>query len=543
MDILARVCEKAKFPTSVASFEKLRQRGMHYVDKTEMIWQLANTSEVAFLSRPRRFGKSMIIHTMKSYFEGKRELFEGLKLMPLEEAKGEAAWVKHPVLHFDFSKLGSTVKSIQGVIRQEVKKHARRNGITIENTEPTEALNELLDSMEENDLPPVAVLIDEYDNPILEALAKGDPDRLDEVREYLRGFYKTLKANDERLRFLMVTGISQVRQMGLFSGFNHIRDISFSPEFNSICGFTEAEIRQTLWEPVQKLGEVRGLTAEQQMEELKYRYDGYRFSAKEEDVYNPYGIMNALLEDELQDSWTLAGTTTSADALVPRYNALGVMNLDGKLDANRKTLSRFNFESNNPIPFLYQTGYLTIKGIAPNGHYLLDFPNREVRESIMVLLAPKTLGIKQDADYYSLQQALVRALNGTDIHRFEDSIQALLASLPYDREGDTAQAWALREQRYQDAMHLILVGVRSDVRVEQIGLGGISDVEINGKRMTIVLELKMAEQGKTAEDALEQALKYTPRHASQENAVWAVGAVIGEKGHIAWAEKMVKAEG
>ncbi len=534
--------EKGKFPATTASFVKIRERGMYYVDKTHLLWQLVNTLDVVFLSRPRRFGKSMLLKTIGCYLEGQRELFEGLEIMPLEEARGEKGWVRHPVLHFDFSKRGPSVEGIQQIILREVRKYARRNGISLDSTLALEALEELLERLEEEGSPRVGILIDEYDAPLLDALAKGDADLLEEIKACLRGFYKTLKAADDSLRFLMATGISQFRQVGLFSGFNNIRDISFSPEYNAICGFTERELRGTLGEQVAHMAEVNGLSIEEQFDALKHKYDGYRFSKKEEDVYNPFGLMNALMECELKDYWSRVGTASSADILVPRYDALGVVQLDATIACEERVLARFDYERPDPIPFLYQTGYLTIKGLNEEGDYLLDFPNYEVRESIMLLLAPRTLGLQNSMSYPSLNRNLVRALNGTDIKTLEVCIQAFLANLPFDRGKETeASTWELREERYRDALHLIFAGVRSDVRVEQIGAGGISDVEIIGAQMVVIIELKVKRRGMTAEKALAQTLAngYPDKHAGGEKPVWAVGAVIGKKAQIEWMEKCV----
>ncbi len=537
--------EKGKFPATTTSFEIIREEGMYYVDKTHLLWELVHQSRIVFLSRPRRFGKSMLLKTIGCYLEGQKELFEGLQLFPLEEAKGTKAWVKHPVLHFDFSKRGPNVEEMRRIILREVRKLARRNGLALESDSALDALDELFERLDEEGFPRVVVLIDEYDSPVLDALVKGDADLLEEVRGFMRGFYKTLKAADDSMRFLMVTGVSQVRQVGLFSGFNNIRDISFTPDYNSICGFSEEELRGVLGEQVAHMAEVNGLSLEEQYAALKHKYDGYRFSRKEEDVYNPFGLMNALMECEMKGYWSMTGTMSSADMLIPRYNALGVLHLDGVLQADERKLSRFNFEHSDPLGFLYQTGYLTIKGLTDDGQYLLDFPNHEVRESITEILAPRTLGIGHSSDYHGLNRNLVRALNGRDIKRLEVCIQAFLASLPYDHEkkteDDTHKVWELREARYRDALHLIFAGVRSDVRVEQIGAGGISDVEIIGAQMVVVIELKMKRDGMTAERALAQAVGngYPEKHSGGEKPVWAVGAVIGEKAQIEWMEECV----
>ncbi|PIE83834.1 MAG: hypothetical protein CSA07_05450 [Bacteroidia bacterium] len=533
--------EKGKFPTSTASFRNIRLDGMYYVDKTALAWRLADERKVVFLSRPRRFGKSMLLSTLASYFGGERELFEGLRLQVLEEAKGANAWVKHPVLRFDFSKRGASVEGMQQIILREVRKLARRNGLTLESESALEALDELFERLDEAGFPRVAVLIDEYDSPILDALVKGDDGLLDEVKTCLRNFYKTLKASDESLRFLMATGVSQLRQVGLFSGFNNIVDISFDGEYNAICGISEQEIHEYLSEQLIHMANTKGWSEDKLMQELKYKYDGYRFSEKEEDVYNPYGLVHALCDCRLDDYWSLTGTMSSVDALIPRYDALGVLNLDGQLRASRTELMQFSYEHSDPLAFLYQTGYLTIKGVEADGQYRLDFPNQEVRESIMSILAPRTLGIMRDGTLHGLQRNLVRALNGTDVKALEACIQAFLASLPHDHDGDTEEAWALRECRYRDAVHLIFAGVRGDVRVEQIGAGGISDVEILGERMVVVLELKMKRGGMTATRALEQAVanSYTAKHIGGQKPVWAVGAVIGKKAHIEWEERCV----
>ncbi len=430
------------FPATTASFEIIREDDLYYVDKTHLIWPLANQSKVVFLSRPRRFGKSMLLDTIGCYLEGQRELFEGLQIMPLEEAKGDRAWVKHPVLRFDFSsRFGQMPGAMDRMVRTRVKETYMRLGLPVPAMADPCDIYDIILELQAQVGERVVVLIDEYDSPLLDMLVREDAEGLQMVKDYLQGFYRSLKSADRHLRFMMVTGISQFRQVGLFSGFNNIRDVSFSPDYNAVCGFTEEELRGTLGEPVARMAEANGLSVEEQLAALKYKYDGYRFSRKAEDVYNPFGLMNALMEREMQPYWSMVGTSTSADLLIPRYDALGIVKLDGQLQASQLDLARFDYERPAPIPFLYQAGYLTIKGLAEDGEFLLDFPNLEVRESIMLLLAPKTLGLMRGTEYNSLNRKLVRALNGRDIKTLEACMEAFLASLPYDREGDDEEAW------------------------------------------------------------------------------------------------------
>lgn len=536
------VVEKGKFPTTTASFEKIRERELYYVDKTDLVWALLNTFEIVFLSRPRRFGKSLLLDTIACYLEGKAQLFEGLKLHPLEAARGEKAWESIPVIRFDFSAhREQTIESIEGMVHSQISRALRKAGLPIQSKREPYEIFDVLEQLYDATGHRVGVLIDEYDIPLLDMLSSGNTEGLEAVKEFLQGFYRTLKSAERYIRFMMVMGITQFRQVGLFSGFNNIRDISFSAEFNAICGFSEQDIRHDLSAQVERIAAINGLDVEAQMAQLKHKYDGYRFSAKEEDVYNPFGLINALVEGELKDYWSRVGTASSVDLLLPRYDALGLMNLDRPLVYTESLLVQFDYERPDPVPFLYQTGYLTIKGVRAEGDYVLDFPNREVRESIMLLLAPRTLGIENSMGYYGLQRNLVNALNGSDIKRLEACIQAFLASLPHDTEGDTEKAWAMRECRYRDALHLIFAGVRADVRAEQIGAGGLSDVELLGARMIVVIELKIKRHGMTAEQALRQIMEkaYTEKHIGGEKAVWAVGAVIGEKAKIEWAEQRI----
>ncbi|PID90785.1 MAG: hypothetical protein CSA97_01060 [Bacteroidetes bacterium] len=538
--------EKGKFPNTTASFEKIREHEMYYVDKTAKLWQLANRSEVVFLSRPRRFGKSMLLDTIGCYLEGQKELFEGLKLYPLEESMGEKAWAKHPVLRFDFSGISALTPAAMGeMLHVRISGTLRRLGLPTQGKDAPYSIYEVMELLHEATGQRVVVLIDEYDSPILDALVKGDTALLEDIKAYLRSLYRALKSADRHLRFLMATGVSQVRQVGLFSGFNNIEDISFDPDFSTICGISEEEIHEYLPEQLAHMAAKNGLTVEELLVQLRYKYDGYRFSENEEHVYNSFGLINALKSCRLENYWSRTGTASSADKLIPRYNALGVLHLDGVLRASIDTLSRFNFEHSDPLGFLYQSGYLTIKGMDDDGDFLLDFPNKEVRESIMEILAPRTLGIAQEYEYRSRNSDLVKALKGTDIKTLEVCIQALLASLPFDHERqdreDAQKVWELREARYRDALHLIFAGVRSDVRVEQIGAGGISDVEIIGAKMIVIIELKMKRNGMTAGKALAQALGngYPDKHSGGEKPVWAVGAVIGEKAQVEWMEECV----
>ena len=376
---------KRKYPVGVQSFEKIRKEGYLYVDKTALVYKLITEGCPYFLSRPRRFGKSLLISTLQAVFEGRRELFDafttedGIEQPQLYIAQTDWRWEKHPVLRFDFS-MGDlkTIEQLDELINFTLSSYEKDYNITAPSGDANVRMVNLLRTLHRQTGKRVVVLVDEYDNFILHAL--GDEERVSEARHRVQNVLSPLKAEDDHLQFAFITGISKFSQMGIFSRLNNLMNISMVPEFDALCGISEEELVTQMHQDIVKLGEANEMTYEEQLAELKAMYDGYHFSKKRTDIYNPFSLVNAFKTQELGNYWFASGTSR---AVIEMLAQMPPVRLSDLTDINCEA-SVFNqaFDSYaSPLPLLYQSGYLTIKDYNRNRDmYKLGFPNEEVRK-------------------------------------------------------------------------------------------------------------------------------------------------------------------
>ena len=416
-----------KYPIGIQSFEKIRQNGYVYVDKTDLIYKLAQGS-VYFLARPRRFGKSLLISTLKCYFEGRRDLFEGLKIMDLEQE-----WTNYPVISFDFNGLlKDEDDSLRNYLFSQVKEAERRYDITLEDTNDLGLrFRRLLPAIHEKTGKQVVVLIDEYDKPLLDLLGTDNPadeQRLDHNREMLKGFFSIFKATDQHLRFVMLTGVTKFSQVSMFSGFNQPDDISLDNRYDTLLGITEQELHSVFAESIRQMSDEMGYDEKEIKTLLKKRYDGYHFSKRMTDVYNPFSILNAFAKLDIQDYWFASGTPTYLVRLLGNSQE-DIMSYT----CGEHTLDEFlNYKTDTakPLPMIFQAGYLTIKDFDRDFNtYLLDFPNNEVREGLVTLLANNYLHIGDTVT--SWVQKIVKAMRVADLEQVRRLFTAFLAETPY----------------------------------------------------------------------------------------------------------------
>ena len=370
-----------KYPIGIQSFETLRREGYAYVDKTDLIYKLAQ-GHIYFLARPRRFGKSLLVSTLKAYFEGRSDLFEGLKMMALEQE-----WTKYPVISFDFNGLIKEEETpLRNYLFSQIKEAERKYDITPEDTNDLGLrFRRLLPAIHEKTGQQVVVLIDEYDKPLLDLLDTGTPDdeqRLINNRELLKAFFSIFKATDDHLRFVMLTGITKFSQVSMFSGFNQPDDISLSHRYDTLLGITEQELHSVFAEGIAELAAYMGKSEEETKELLKRRYDGYHFSERMIDVYNPFSILNTLSKGKMSDYWFTSGTPSYLVRLLGNSQE-DIMSFT----SGEHTLDEFlNYKADSakPLPMIFQAGYLTIKGYDPEFEmYRLDYPNEEVKQGVM----------------------------------------------------------------------------------------------------------------------------------------------------------------
>lgn len=365
------------YPVSTADFERIRTENFLYVDKTQYIYSLVCKSGFYFLSRPRRFGKSLLLSTIDAYFRGKRELFDGLEISRLQTG----VWESFPVLHLDLSgKNYSDKGSLESLLDMHLHNWELKYGITDPRTAIDERFNILIETVAEKSGKKVVVLVDEYDSPLSDSI--GNEELQEFFREQLHGFYSVLKKTESKIRFCMFTGVTKFGKLSVFSGLNNMRDISFENRYAGICGITEEELHSYFQEGVEELAEAERKTTEEAYGLLKFYYDGYHFSNCLLDVYNPFSVINALAKQEISDYWCASGIPTLLSKSL-RTNDYNLERLNG-LMVSAQMLGNLSMYLTDPVSLFYQTGYLTIKSYDSTLKlYTLGYPNREVESGIL----------------------------------------------------------------------------------------------------------------------------------------------------------------
>ncbi len=371
---------KIKYPIGIQTFEKIRKEGYIYVDKTAFIHDLVSSGEYFFLSRPRRFGKSLLMSTLESYFKGQKELFKGLQI-----SKFESDWIKYPVIRFDLS--GGTFETpqrLQEHIDSYLTEIGDRYGIHTHGTASIR-FRDLIRKVYDLTGKKVVILVDEYDKPMLDSL--HDDARLEAIKDALKGFYSVIKASDQYIRFAMLTGITKFEKVSVFSGLNNLKDISMLPRYNAICGISESEFHRDFTGPIKMFAQNSGISEQDAWERFKKMYDGYRFAPEGEGIYNPFSMLNAFYDGILDSYWYESGSPSYLIKLIER-NSYRLDQLEGE---RRSKMARNDISGVNRdfTPLLYQSGYLTIKGYDKEmDEYILGFPNEEVKKAFSTMYQP-----------------------------------------------------------------------------------------------------------------------------------------------------------
>ena len=369
------------YPIGIQSFEDLRNGGYVYIDKTDKIYSLVSSGKYYFLSRPRRFGKSLLVSTMEAYLQGKRELFKGLAIESMEKE-----WKEYPVLHLDLSGVAYDKKDVLvKVLNQKLSDWETQYGIQTSSNVPGLRFQRVIDAAYSQTGRQVAILIDEYDKPIIDNL---DNSELQEYyRKTLQGFYGVMKAMDRCIRFGFLTGVTKIGKLSIFSGLNNLRDISMLPQYADICGISEADLHRYFGESIGELAAAGGMTEEQCYAKLSEMYDGYHFCEDSDGMYNPFSLLNTFASDKFREYWFETGTPTFLVKLLKQtdYDITRLSENDVEIDSDM--IAGVNDYINDPIPVLNQSGYLTIKGFDRMfGIYSLGFPNMEVKKAFMKML-------------------------------------------------------------------------------------------------------------------------------------------------------------
>lgn len=516
-----------KLPVGIQSFEKIREDGYLYVDKTDIIWQLANRNKTYnYLSRPRRFGKSVLVDTLEAYFMGKKELFEGLNIMQLE-----TEWVKRPVIRLDMSRAGAEPETLRSYLDITFDRLEKEYGITPKPTAKlADRFNAIIVGAYEQTGQQVAILIDEYDSPLQHSWKTPYHEACTAV---YREVFAILKADDKYEKFVFITGITKFTQISLFSVLNNLSNISFEPEYAAICGITKEEVLRDFKPEINKLAEYEDWTFNEAVAKLTAYYDGYHFSRRNMvDVFNPFSLINALADSDLKNYWASSGATS----LLPKF----VDDMEIRLkDFDHSALLGTIIETSDVTGggaelFLYQSGYLTIKGYI-NGTYLLGIPNFEVRQALNEIVLP-TLAMRKNNDLQSTQAFLNVHLSLGNLPEAMKCLKALIADVPYSNKKLASMDM---EERYRLIMSTIFYAIGCRVEVEKMIATGRIDMVVENTNFIYVLELKLSNNG-GVDAATEQmkAKQYAEPFKADKRKVIALAIELDDmgKGLIDWKE-------
>lgn len=500
-----------KFPIGIQGFDKLRREGLVYVDKTAYIYRLVSQSMYFFLRRPRRFGKSLLLSTIEAYFLGKKDLFKGLALEQLE-----TEWNEHAVLHIDLNaERYSNADELVNILDTYLRGWEEKYGSTERNNPSlSRRFMAVIKAAKEKTGRNVVVLIDEYDKPILQAI--GNESLQVELRNILKAFYGTLKSADGDLRFVLLTGVTKFGKVSVFSDLNNLNDISIDAEYSGICGITEEELHDVFDDEVAALAMENSQTKEEAYEELRRRYDGYHFAANVPGVYNPFSVLNTLLKKEYRNYWFSTGTPTYLVELL-KENNIQLVDLPG-YETTGDALDSIQLSVTNPIPVLYQSGYLTIKDFDSELKlYTLDFPNEEVESAFVNFLVPMYTPVPESESYAFIGK-FVREVRAGKVDDFMHRLKVLMADTPYEIIKDL-------ENHYQNVMFIFTKLMGLYTQVEYRTSYGRIDLLIGTDKFVYVIELKL---DGTAEEALAQinSKEYSLPFTADERTVVKIGANI-----------------
>jgi len=476
-----------KLPIGIQSFEKLRTQGYMYVDKTAIVHQIASTSIPYFLSRPRRFGKSLLLSTFEAYFEGRKDLFEGLAIAGLE-----TQWEKFPVLHLDLNaEKYDSVKGLDAILSRYIEQWEDK----YEKEEREQTLSDrfagVIRRAYEKTGKGVVVLIDEYDKPMLSAILNEKLS--DEYRKTLKAFYGVLKSSDRYLRFAFLTGVTKFAQVSVFSDLNQLVDISTKPEYASLCGITKDELLQAFTPELKILAGKQNMTFDEAVEKMTQQYDGYHFAPDVEGMFNPFSVLSSLRFSDFDSYWFQTGTPTYLVDLLKESDYDLRLLMEG-IELRQSAFMEYRVDVKNPIPMIYQSGYLTIINYDRKfGLYTLGFPNNEVRYGFLEFLAPYYTALTNDETDFHIVK-FCHELEAGDTSAFMERLKVFFAKIPYELSNDN-------ERHYQAVFYIVFTLIGQYIDVEVRSASGRADAVVKTKDYIYVFEFKL---DGSAEEALKQ---------------------------------------
>ena len=477
-------------PIGIQTFEKIRVDNAVYVDKTQFIEELTHYKCPYFLSRPRRFGKSLFLSTLRSYFEGRKDLFEGLAI-----SKTETEWKKYPVFYFDFN-VGdfTTEENFRSSLGLKLDSYEKIYGVRNPNAKsPADRFSNLLQQAHEQTGLQAVVLVDEYDKPLLNAI--DDQNLVDTFRKILKSFYGVLKGEDAHLQFIFITGVTRFDKVSIFSDLNNLRDISLSETYSAICGISQEELEENFVPEIENMAEKNGYTKEECIARLKKNYDGYHFSKiLNNDIYNPFSLLNAFSDLSFGSYWFSTGTPTFLTKMMLDMN-FDYKSLEEGIDVDSRSLEEYRLNATEPVPLLYQTGYLTIKNYEKDfDSYTIGVPNEEVKFGMYKRLLPLYLGYPTDDKKIEIVN-FQKALRAGKVEEFMERINNIFAAAP--KQTNQKQY----ELNCQAFIWLIFKLMGEFVLCEVQNGKGRSDAVVWQKDAIYIFEFKM---GGTAKEAMEQ---------------------------------------
>ena len=488
--------QNRRYPIGIQTFSEIIRGGYIYVDKTDLVWQLAHYAKYIFLSRPRRFGKSLLTTTLASYFRGERDFFEGLKIMDYEEE-----WESYPVIHLDLStaKGQGTAEALKAKLMLLLDDLAEQYGRKESEITPGGLLAGIIKRANRQTGKQVAVIIDEYDAPLLEVLHADAV--LDGMRTVMQEFYQPLKSSEAMIKFCFITGITKFSQLSIFSTINNLKNVTMLPRFSAICGITEQEVRSVFAEDIQAMANHLGYSPEEMFQRIKLRYDGYHFSEVSDDIYNPYSLLNAFGDQKLSNYWFASGTPTFLIRQMQHYNT-DIMSLD-RLEVPSSAFDQPTENMKDALPLLYQSGYLTIKDYDRElESYTLSIPNQEVRIGYVRGLLPFYAGLNDADVQMGFAAKFWKALKQGDVNLAMQHMKSYLAGVPYvegfkEKLKDIATAEGFFEYTFYLIFSMLNVYAKTQVKCA----GGRADMVVWMPDAVYVFELKVHD---TAQHALEQ---------------------------------------
>lgn len=496
-----------KLPIGIQSFEQIRTGGYMYIDKTGYIRDLVNEGKYYFLSRPRRFGKSLLISTLEAYFRGQKELFEDLEI-----SGGETAWTPYPVLHLDLNTSEyKGVDDLRTLLSDFVSTAARRHGVTDDTALPVPLrFKKLVENISAAESRNVVILVDEYDKPLLSAV--DDADRYGELQSLLKAFYGVIKTCDSHIRFAMITGVGRFGHVSVFSDLNNLNDISIDEEYNGLCGVSESELSAYFGEYIESMASRNRLSADATAGRLREMYDGYRFSNPEftEGIYNPFSLLNALKKRAFGEYWFESGTPTFLIKLLMNEN-FDFSRLE--FDVRENVLKGVNVPDKSVVALLYQTGYLTIKRFDPvSGLYTIGLPNREV-ESGFYSLSYSVYSSANETEFDSTR--FCADLREGNVEGFMQRLKSLFASVPHEQAINT-------EATFHNLIFLLFTLLGYQTGSETHVSKGVSDLVVRTQEFVYIFEFKY---GKTSAEAMKQIAdrRYAAPYAADGRQIVTIG--------------------